>query len=315
MRRRPAAGKGGVEGSTEWVRPGPGPVRSALVRTIELRVRRRIDALVPGDFRSLMLGDGVELAQIRPYELGDDVRRIDWSVTARTGEPHVRLHVAERALTTWVLVDVSPSMAFGTQDRTKADVSEGALLAISRLATAGANRLGAITFGRGATLALPPTGDRRQMLPLIESIEADRSTAGGGATAFSEAFELADRVCRRPGAVVVISDFRGPVQWSGPLSRLAQRHHVLALEVLDEREQRLVDAGEIVLVDPETGADVVVDTSDADLRRRFADAADADRADVRRALRASGAEHVVLTTSGDWLRALAGFLNKRRRTR
>jgi uncharacterized protein (DUF58 family) len=296
-------------------RPGPGPVRPSLLRSLELRIRKRIDALVPGDYRSLMLGEGVELAQIRPYEIGDDIRAIDWNVTARTGEPHVRLRVAERALTTWILIDVSRSMSFGTQDRTKADVAEGALLAIARLATAGANRLGAITFSSDASVALPTTGDRRRMLPLAEAVDRAWEPAPRTATGFAAAFELADRLSRRPGAVIIVSDFRGPTTWTRALSRLAQRHHVLALEILDEREQRLVDAGDIALVDPETGDDLLVDTSDAEIRRRFAEAADAERRDVRRALRAAGADHVTLTTSGDWLRALAAFLNKRRRPR
>ena len=296
-------------------RPGPGPVRASLLRSLELRIRRRIDALVPGDYRSLMLGDGVELAQIRPYEIGDDIRAIDWNVTARTGEPHVRLRVAERALTTWILIDVSRSMSFGTQDRTKADVAEGALLAIARLATAGANRLGAIAFANDASVALPTTGDRRRMLPLAEAVDRAWAPAPAAGTGFAAAFELADRLSRRPGAVVVVSDFRGPTTWKPALSRLARRHHVLALEILDEREQRLVDAGDLALVDPETGGDLLVDTSDANVRRRFAEAADAERSDVRRALRAAGADHVTLTTSGDWLRSLAAFLNKRRRPR
>ena len=250
-------------------RPGPGPVRASLLRSLELRIRA-----------------------------------IDWNVTARTGEPHVRLRVAERALTTWILIDVSRSMSFGTQDRTKADVAEGALLAIARLATAGANRLGAITFANDASVALPTTGDRRRMLPLAEAVDRAWAPAPAAGTGFAAAFELADRLSRRPGAVVVVSDFRGPTTWKPALSRLARRHHVLAL-----------DAGDLALVDPETGGDLLVDTSDAEIRRRFAEAADAERGDVRRALRAAGADHVTLTTSGDWLRSLAAFLNKRRRPR
>jgi uncharacterized protein (DUF58 family) len=290
------------------------PIPPSLLRALDLRIRRRVDALVPGDFRSLFVGEGVELAQIRPYIVGDDVRAIDWNVTARIGQPHVRLRVAERALTTWLLLDVSASMSFGTQDRTKAEVANGAVLAISYLATTGANRLGTIAFSHGAQVALRPTGDRRRVMHLLESI-ADGERRGGGPTTLDAAFRYAERVSRRPGAVVVVSDLRGPIEWRRSLSRLSQRHHVLVLEVLDEREQRLVAGGVMAFSDPETGRELRVDTSDPALRRAFADAADAERASVRHAVRASGAEHVALQTSGDWLRSLAVFLNKRRRVR
>jgi uncharacterized protein (DUF58 family) len=269
---------------------------------------------MPGDVRSTSLGEGTEFAQVREYRPGDDVRRIDWNVTARTGEPHVRLHVAERALTTWALVDVSPSMAFGTQQRTKADVAGGVLLALAHLSTTGANRLGIIAFDAMPWLSLPPTGDRRAVLRAVQTTAA-RPRAVGAQTAFTSALDLTARVCRRPGAVVVVSDFRGPIVWRRALARVAQRHHVLAVEIVDEREQRLVSAGELILADPETGRQVRVDTSDERLRKRFAQAAEAERMAVRRAIAAAGCERVVLDTSGDWLRQLASHLDPRRRRR
>jgi uncharacterized protein (DUF58 family) len=299
--------------------PGPGDVRVPVLRTLDLRVRRRIAGLMPGDFRSAMLGQATELAQVRVYQPGDDVRAIDWNVTARTGEPHVRLHVAERALTTWLVLDLTSSMRFGTQDRTKSDVAEGLVIAMSHLSTIGADRIGVLALtDDDARVALPPSGDHRMILrfladvragaPLASSLSADRR---GGA--LSAVLELANRVCRRPGAIVVISDLRGPGGWKPPLARLALRHHVLVLEVLDEREQRLTDVGELVLVDPESRRQLRVDTSDDKLRERFAAAADAERTEVRRLVASTGADHVTVTTSGDWLRPVAAFLSKRRR--
>lgn len=321
-RRRSASRDGGrhAEGGSPRpvATPGPGDVRIPVLRTLDLRVRRRIAGLLPGDFRSAMLGQATELAQVRGYQPGDDVRAIDWKVTARTGEPHVRLHVAERALTTWIVLDRTASMRFGTQDRTKSDVGEGLVLAISHLATIGADRLGVIELGeRGPRVALPPTGDHRMILRYLHEARTPRTDAIDAPTrraaSLSAALDLANRICRRPGAVVVVSDLRGPQDWKPPIARLALRHHVLVLEVIDEREQRLTDAGELVLVDPESGRQLRVDTSDRRLRERFAIAADAERDGVRRLVASTGADHVVVTTSGDWLRPVAAFLSKRRR--
>jgi uncharacterized protein (DUF58 family) len=297
------------------VRPGPGPVPSVVVRRLDLRVRRRVHGLLPGDVRSTVLGAGTELAQIRPYHPGDDVRAIDWNVTARTGEPHVRLHVAERALTTWIALDTSASMRFGTGPRTKADVAEGVVLALSHSTTSGANRLGVVATnagGRAPAVVLPPSGDRRLVLRLLSSLLEDEATPGPqDPDALARCITLTDRVSGRSGAVVVISDLRGSRAWERPLARLAQRHHVLIVEIVDPREQELVDAGELVLSDPETGRQLRVDTSDAGLRRRFAEAARAEREDVRRATRRTGGTHVTVDTSGDWLRSLSAALARR----
>jgi uncharacterized protein (DUF58 family) len=249
--------------------------------------------------------------QIRPYRAGDDVRTIDWNVTARTGEPHVRLHVAERALTTWVVLDASASMGFGTQERTKADVAEGVVLALSYLATSGANRLAVVTGGARPNLTLSPTGDRRLVIRALSGMASKAPAEGGGNGSLADAVDVADRMSRRSGAVVVVSDFRGPRTWEQPLARLAQRHHTVVAEIIDPREQRLVDSGEIIVSDPETGRQVRVDTSDRSVLRRFAAAADAERVDVRRAIRGTGANHVVISTAGDWLRTFAAALSKR----
>ena len=157
--------------------PGPGATPAAILRGLDLTVRRRIDSLVSGEHRSPALGHGTEIAQVRPYELGDDVRQMDWAVTARTREPHVRVHVAERTLTTWLLLDVSASMGFGTADRRKADVAEGAAIAVGHLATRQGNRLGVMTFGAHSAEVIPPLQGRQGLMRLMLAL---RSTPGAG---------------------------------------------------------------------------------------------------------------------------------------
>jgi uncharacterized protein (DUF58 family) len=286
--------------------PGPGPLSAASLRALELSVGRRVDGMLAGDYRSAFAGVGSELWQVRPYEAGDDVRRIEWNVTARTGEPHVRVELAERVLVTWLVLDASASMAFGTADRRKADVAEGVAVAIGFAATRRGNRLGTVAFGAEPTVERPRQG-RRALLDTLRLLQ-ELPPAGTGTLA--HALDLTDRVAKQRALVVVVSDFRGPPTWRAPMLRLAGRHAVLAVEVRDPREQELADIGDLRLVDPETGRQLRVDTSDRRLRERFAVAA----ADERRALIASlatiGVRHVALSTEGDWLRPLSAFLRK-----
>jgi uncharacterized protein (DUF58 family) len=292
-------------------RPGPGAMPAALLRALDVRIGRRIDGLLAGDFRATVLGDGSELAQIRPYVPGDDVRRIDWNVTARTTEPHVRVPLAERVLVTWLVLDTSPSMQFGTADRRKADVAEGVALAIGHLGTRRGNRLGVLAFGDGETVALPPKQGRVGLIGLLSALREEGD--GDGETSLGAAIKQAGALARQRALVVVVSDFRGPRDWRGPLLELAGRHDVVAVEVRDPREEQLPNAGQLWLVDPETGRQLRVDTRSARLRARFAAAAAAERGEVRRALAALGVRHVVLSTEGDWLRPLAVFLRRRQR--
>jgi uncharacterized protein (DUF58 family) len=296
-------------------RPGPGPTPEALLRALDLTVRRRIEALVPGEHRARALGPGTDLALVRPYEIGDDVRVIDWNVTARTGAPHVRVHVAERALVTWLVLDTSPSMAFGTADRRKWDVAEGVVLAVSHVASRRGNRLALATFGDRDPLARPPRQGRAGLLGALLALRREPETAPVGPTSLGEALGRAGRLSGQRGLVVVVSDFRGPRDWRAPALELAARHELLAVEVRDQREQELPDVGDLWLVDPETGRQLRVDTGRHDLRERFAARAAEERADVARELRSLGIRHVVLSTAGDWLRTLAGFLRAERRRR
>jgi uncharacterized protein (DUF58 family) len=295
-------------------RPGPGPVPDQLLRALDVTIGRRMQGLLAGDYRSALLGDGTELAQIRAYQPGDDVRHIDWNVTARTGEPHVRVHQAERVLVTWLVLDASPSMRFGTADRRKADVAEGVAIAVGHVATRRGNRLGIVTFGGARPESIPPHQGRAGLLGLLGVVrdEPDENGRRLGATSLGEAVRRTDSLARQRSLVVIASDFRGPLDWRRPLLQLAGRHDVLAIEIRDPREQELPNAGELWLVDPETGRQLRVDTRSDKLRRRFAAAAADERRGLAKALASLGVRHVVLGTSGDWLRQLAVFLRRRR---
>jgi uncharacterized protein (DUF58 family) len=292
-------------------RPGPGPLPDALLRALDVSIGRKMQGLLAGDYRSASLGDGTELAQVRPYVPGDDdVRRIDWNVTARTSVPHVRVHLAERVLVTWLVLDTSASMQFGTADRRKADVAEGVAIAVGHVATRRGNRLGLVTFGDDRPRTLPPRQGRLGLLGLLSALRDEPVAESAGATSLGEAFHRTASLARQRAAVIVVSDFRGPLDWRGPLLELAGRHDVIAVEIRDPREQALPNAGVLWLVDPETGRQLRADTRSEQLRARFAAAAEAERGELARSLATAGARHVVLTTSGDWLRSFAVFLRR-----
>ena len=292
-------------------RPGPGPLPDALLRALDVSIGRKMQGLLAGDYRSANLGDGTELAQVRPYVPGDDdVRRIDWNVTARTNVPHVRVHLAERVLVTWLVLDTSASMHFGTADRRKADVAEGVAIAVGHVATRRGNRLGLVTFGDDSPRTLPPKQGRVGLLGLLSALREEQAAESAGATSLGEALHRTASLARQRAAVIVVSDFRGPRDWRRPLLELAGRHDVIAVEIRDPREQELPNAGVLWLVDPETGRQLRADTRSAQLRARFGAAAEAERAELARSLANAGARHVVLTTAGDWLRSFAIFVRR-----
>jgi uncharacterized protein (DUF58 family) len=291
-------------------RPGPGPVPPTVLRSLDLAVLRRVESLVPGEHLTPQVGAGTELAMIRPYFPGDDVRHIDWNVTARMREPHVRVHVGERALTAWLVLDASASMTFGTADRRKADVAEGVAIAIGHVASRRGNRLGVVTFGGGEPKLLRPRQGRIGLLGLLAELRREPEEDGSGATSLGGALTRVAAVARARGLIVVVSDFRGDRDWEDRLRSLRARHGVLAVEIRDPRELELTPMGDLWLVDPETGRQLQVNTSRRGIRRRFARAAAAEREEVAAALRRSGAEHLVLSTRGDWLRDLAGHLRR-----
>jgi uncharacterized protein (DUF58 family) len=288
-------------------RQGPGPLPGSLVEALDLVLARRAAGVLPGERRAAGLGDGTELAQVRPYQVGDDVRRLDAAATARTGLPHVRDHVPERTLTTWILLDVSASMAFGTGPRLKSDVAEGVVEVVGRLAVRRAGRVALLTCGAPVTRLLPPRSGRRALVALRRAVAQGVAADGTPppADALATALRRLGRVARGPGLVVVVSDFREEGgEWARALRALGGRRDLLAVEVLDAREGELPDAGQLVLVDPETGRRLDADTTSAALRRDFAAAELARRDALKSALRRAGARHVELATGADWLRTL-----------
>jgi uncharacterized protein (DUF58 family) len=293
-------------------RPGPGVLPVAFLRALELSIGRRMEGLLAGDYRSVSLGDGTELAQVRPYVPGDDVRRIDWNVTARTRIPHVRVQLAERVLVTWLVLDTSVSMQFGTADRRKADVAEGVALAVGHVATRRGNRLGVVTFGSEQGRTLPPRQGRVGLLGLLAALREEDADGKHAPASLGDALRRTAAVAQQRAFVVVVSDFRGPIDWRRDLLAVAGGHDVLAVEVRDPWEEQLPEVGQLWLVDPESGRQLRVDTRDRNLRARFAAAASEERRGLASMLAGIGVRHVVLSTRGDWLRALAGFLRKGR---
>jgi uncharacterized protein (DUF58 family) len=283
-------------------RQGPGPIAQPLIEAIDLAVNRLVAQTLPGDRRAAGVGLGTELAQLRPYETGDDVRHIDAAASARTGTPHVRLHVPERALTTWIVLDVSPSMAFGTTRRLKADVAEGAAMVFGRLGVRRAGSVGMVSFGAGPAVVSPPRGSRPGIVALRRRLEAGVAVDGSESPeALSDALARVGKLAGQPGLVVLISDFRDQHAWERPLGSLRVRHSVLAIEIVDPRELELPAVGHLMLVDPETGARVEVNTGRRRIRERFAELERARRAVVAKELRRLRVHHTTLSTDEDWL--------------
>jgi len=289
------------------------------VRRLALQVGHRLDGLLQGEHLGYLPGPGTEPGEARGYVPGDDVRRMDWSVTARTGEPHVRQAVAERELETTLLVDLTPSMSFGTARTEKREVAVALAAAFGHLAGGPGDRLGAVVLG-GQLRRVPSRAGRQGALALLHVLQSTRPADGPGPS-LAQGLTAVAGPSRRRGLVVVISDLlsggsgTAPPDWAGPLRVLARRHDVIVAEVLDPRELELPSVGVLRLVDPESGRSLEVQTASRALRARYAAAARDRRARHAAAVRGAGAGHVVLRTDADWLVALAGFLAARRRTR
>ena len=285
-----------------------------VLRRLDLTISRRLDGILHGAHRGLLPGPGSEPGEARPYRPGDDVRRMDWSVTARTGEPHVRVTEAERELETWVVVDRSPSLDFGTADCEKRDLALAATAAVGFLTARVGNRFGAVLVGSGgATSVLPARPGRDHLYAVLQRVAAVPRTDGGGATDLAGALRDVARLAKRRGLVAVVSDFLAPLTWERGLRAVAARHDVLAVEVVDRRELELPDVGMLRMTDPETGRIIEVQTGDQKLRRRYAAAAAEQRAAIAGAVRRAGADHLVLRTDRDWLDDLVAFIERRRR--
>lgn len=297
--------------------PPAAPLASpAAVRRLALQVSARLDGLLQGEHLGHLPGPGTEPAEARAYSPGDDVRRIDWAVTARTQAPHVRQSVAERELETTLLVDLTASMSFGTARSEKRDVAVALAAAVGHLASGPGDRLGAVVLSDGVR-RLPSRSGRAAVLALLHVLTSTRPVSGEGPS-LAEGLQALAHPPRRRGLVVVVSDLVGPAgppAWAAPLRRLAQRHDVVVAEVVDPRELELPSVGTLRLVDPESGRSLEVPTGDRRLRERYAAAAAERRAGWAAAVRAAGAGHLVLRTDQDWLPAFARHLAARRRLR
>lgn len=287
-----------------------GAVDAVLTR-LQLLVTRRLDGLLQGDYLGLLPGPGSEPGESREYCAGDDVRRMDWPVTARTTVPHVRQTEADRELETWLAVDLSASLDFGTAGRLKRDLALAAAAALTHLTVRGGNRVGALVASGTGTRRLPARPGRRAAQGLLRAIAT--TAAAPGPVDLGALVVGLQRPPRRRGLAVLISDFLAPPeQWARPVRRLAVRHDVLAVEVVDPRELALTDVGVLELVDPETGVVHEVQTSSRAVRRRYAQAAAQQRDQIAVALRRAGAGHLRLRTDTDWLADIVRFVAARR---
>ncbi len=298
--------------------PRPGRARLASPSTapldrLQLTVMRRIDGLLAGDHAGLLPGHGTERGEARPYVPGDDPRHIDWAVTARTGDPHVRDTISDHELELWIVFDNSSSTAFGTGLSTKHELAWSAAGAFALLAGKGGNRIGAVTTSALHRRFIPARTGRTHVAALLAGLRAEPADGDDGSLA--AALERLRRNARRRGMVVVVSDFHGHADWERPLRAIASRHEVIAVQVGDQREFELPDVGLIAVVDPETGRRRVVDTADVAMRARYAAAASARQAALTARLGALGADHLVLRTDRDWVFDLVRFVSSRRTRR
>jgi uncharacterized protein (DUF58 family) len=301
---------------------GPELDRSAaepLLRRLELAVRNRLDGLLQGNYLGLVPGPGSEAGESRPYVPGDDVRRMDWPVTARTTVPHVRQTVADRELETWLVVDLSPSLDFGTGRSEKRELVLAALTAVVHLTVRGGNRVGAVIGNGQEIYRVPALGGRAHARYLLDRIANTPRAERAEQPQLATMLESLRRPPRRRGLVTVASDFLestpadAPPSWQRPLRALTGRHQLLAVEVLDPRELELPAAGLVTFADPETGRQLEVQTSDARLRRDYAAAAAGQRAAIATSLRHAGAAHLQLRTDRDWLADVVRFVVAQRK--
>jgi len=285
-----------------------------LLRRLELTVRNKLDGLLQGNYVGLVPGPGSEAGESRQYFPGDDVRRMDWPVTARTMVPHVRQTVADRELETWAVVDLSPSLDFGTARTEKRELALAALTAVVYLTVRGGNRVGAIVGTGAQTQRVPARGGNAHARYLMDTVAAVPRADEGQRGDLAFMLEQLRRPPRRRGLVAIVSDFLGDADWERPLRALSERHQLLAIEVVDPRELELPAAGLMTFVDPESGDQLEVQTSNGELRRRYADAAARQRAQIATMLRHAGAAHLQLRTDRDWLTDIVKFVIARRKT-
>ncbi len=288
-----------------------------ILQRLDWQVVRRLDGVLQGDYQSLFRGGGLDFTSLREYEFGDDVRAIDWNVTARMTTPYVREYLEDREITAWFLLDLSPSVDFGTaaDGRDKRAVLLDFVATLARLLTRRGNRVGAILRGADAAITVPAGSGRVQVLRLVEELLRQPRLERAPFTDLAPLLEAGHRRIGRRSLVILVSDFIGVPGWERPLELLNRRHELLAVRLIDPREVDLPDVGMVVLEDAETGEQLFVDTGDAGFRARFAAAAAAREAAVATALRRARVDAVTLSTGDDLVRAIVRMAMERRRRR
>ncbi len=302
------------------VRPERGQAE-ALLQRLEWTVIRRLDGWLQGDHRTLMRGTGLDLADLREYQHHDDVRHMDWNVTARLQQPHVRVFTEDREMTAWFLLDLSPSLNFGSGTLRKSEVLQGFVGVLSRLISRHGNRVGALLLAAGqkdAVSVLPARGGRNQVLQLLHKIEQAQAAgfAAGetaGVTRLADLLKGAGRTVRQRSTLFVVSDFISEPGWEKPLGELAQRHDVVAVRVVDPLEMDLPDMGLVAVRDAETGEQLLVDTHDKGFRHRYARIAAQREAMLREGLVRASVDTLELATDDDLVDAVVRFVDLRRR--
>ncbi len=284
-----------------------------LLRRLEWTVLRCLDGLLQGDYRTLLRGTGMDLADLREYQHHDDVRHIDWNVTARLQQPHVRVFTEDREMSAWFLLDLSPSMDFGSGEQRKRGLSAEFVGVLARMLTRHGNRVGAMLYGSGVDTVVPARGGRHHILQLLHTLQTRPDAAQAGPTKLYELLDAAARQIRRRSTIFVVSDFISESGWVKPLGMLAQRHEVVAVRLLDPMELDLPDLGLVPILDAETGEQLLVDTSDKGFRQRFARIAAQLEADLRQSLAKAGVDTLELSTDGDLVDCLTRFTDLRKR--
>ena len=288
-----------------------------ILQRLDWQVVRRLDGLLQGDYRTLFRGSGLDFADLREYQWGDDVRYIDWNVTARTTIPYVREYVEDREVTAWFLLDLSPSVDFGTVEgeRLKRSVLIDFVTTLARLLTRRGNRVGAILYGRQVDRTIPAGGGRIQVLRLVNDLLRVPRLTTSLQTDLTPLLEAGQHSIKGRSLVFVISDFISVPGWERPLNLLTQRHEVLAVRLFDRREVDLPDVGALIMEDAETGEQLYVDTHDKAFRRRFREAADRREATLSEAFKRSGVDAVSLSTDEDLVEAIVRMATLRQRRR
>jgi uncharacterized protein (DUF58 family) len=287
-----------------------------ILHRLDWQVVRRLDGLLQGDYRSLFYGQGLDFADLREYQPGDDIRYIDWNVTARMNTPHIRQYVEDRDITAWFLLDLSPSVDFGTSERLaqKRTVLIDFVTTLARLLTRHGNRIGAMFF-TGASdkveRTIPAGGGKLQVLRLINDLLKQPQLPKAQFTNLATLLNAGNHTIRRRSLIFVISDFISEPGWERPLLLLNQRHDVLAIRLWDPREAELPDVGLIVMEDAETGEQIYVDTSDKRFRQRFAEAAKQREAALTASFKRAGVDALPLSTDEDLVRSIVRFATLR----